>query len=115
MLNSDFGVNSNHIFSGIIVLSASWNSPVKSELDAIVIKRDIKKTIGKNQKKLLFFRKKVRESRILAQAFLEFVKSAAKPIVRKKKIAVDFLNTLFTFSVKNEIENGQTRLNQAPA
>ena len=70
--------------------------------------------MGGDTKKLNDVKKGI-ESKILNHAFLEFVRNAANPILKKKKIAVKFLNKLFVFSNKNAIENGHTKLSQAPA
>ena len=48
--------------------------------------------MGKSQYRLLIFSTKGKESRRLSQAFLEFVRTAANPIVKKKKIDIDFFN-----------------------
>ena len=113
--NSTFWVNSIHIFSGIIVLKVSWNTPVKSSLDVIANIIDNKKIIGNNQNKLLIESTKGIESKRLAHAFLELVSIPANPMLRKNEIAVNFFNELFDFSSKSAIENGHTKLNQAPA
>ena len=83
--------------SGIIALNVSCNSPLKKSLAVIAITIEIKNRIGNNQYRLLIFRTKGNESRILIQAFLEFVRTAANPIVKKKKIQVDFFNALYVF------------------
>ena len=113
--NSTFWVNSIHIFSGIIVLKVSWNIPVKSSLDVTAEIINNKKIIGNNQNKLLIESTKGIERKRLAHAFLELVSIAANPILKKNEIAVYFFNELLVFSSKIAIENGHTKLNQAPA
>ena len=55
------------------------------------------------------------EPMIHAQEFLELVKNAAKPMAIKKINDKYFLKNGFDFSWTKAIQNGQIKLNQAPA
>ena len=107
--------NSNQIFWGIISLKRFCISPEKG-WEIVINNIEIIKIIdGKNHIKLFGPMTNGIEPMIHAQEFLELVKIAAKPMVIKKNNEKYYLKNDFDFSRTKAIQNGQIKLNQAPA
>ena len=107
--------NSSHSFWGIISLNWFCISPEKV-CEIVTINIELKNRIdGKTQIKLLYPITMGIEPTRHAHVFLELVKNAARPMVIKNIKEKYFFNIGFDFSRTNAKQNGQIKLNQAPA